>query len=50
MEAGTLRSDVEPDDVLVGLSGVSLATTDLNRRKQADLLLDVVMDGLRVHR
>jgi hypothetical protein len=26
----TLRHDVEPDDVLVGLSGVSLATADHN--------------------
>jgi AcrR family transcriptional regulator len=46
--AGTLRSDVEPDDVLIGLSGVSLATTDPDRRKQADRLLDLMMDALRV--
>ena len=48
--AGTLRSDVEPDDVLIGLSGVSLATADPDRRKQAARLLDLMMDGLRVHR
>jgi AcrR family transcriptional regulator len=46
---GTLRLDVEPDDMLVGLGGVSLATTDPDRRKQADRLLDLLMDGLRVH-
>ena len=49
VDAGTLRSDVEPDDVLVGLSGVSLATTDTDRRKQAERLLDLLMDGLRIH-
>jgi AcrR family transcriptional regulator len=45
--AGTLRPDVEPDDVLVSLSGVSLATADPGRREQAGRLLDLLMDGLR---
>jgi len=45
--AGTVRPDVEPDDVLVSLSGVSLATTDPERREQAGRLLDLLMDGLR---
>ncbi|NKY26202.1 TetR/AcrR family transcriptional regulator [Nocardia gamkensis] len=45
--AGTLRSDVSPEDVLVGLSGVSLATENAERREQAGRLLDLLVDGLR---
>ncbi|MEU1997215.1 helix-turn-helix domain-containing protein [Nocardia gamkensis] len=45
--AGTLRSDVEPEDVLVGLSGISLATENAERREQAGRLLDLLVDGLR---
>jgi AcrR family transcriptional regulator len=45
--AGTLRADVDPEDVLISLSGLSLATADADRRKQAGRLLDLLMDGLR---
>jgi len=45
-KAGPLRPDVSPDDVLVGLNGISLAT-DPERRDQAGRLLDLLMDGLR---
>ncbi|MEW9534322.1 TetR/AcrR family transcriptional regulator [Microbispora sp. NPDC049125] len=45
--AGTVRSDVEPGDVLASLSGVSLAAGDPERRDQAGRLLDLLMDGLR---
>ena len=45
--AGTLRADVDPEDVLISLSGVSLATAESDRRKQAGRLLDLLMDGLR---
>jgi AcrR family transcriptional regulator len=45
--AGTLRSDVVPGDVLVSLSGISLATADRQDRDQAGRLLDLLMDGLR---
>jgi AcrR family transcriptional regulator len=50
--AATVRSDVEPADVLASLSGVSLAAGDPGRRDQAGRLLDLLMDGLRygVHR
>jgi AcrR family transcriptional regulator len=48
--AVTLRADVEPDDVLISLSGISLATADPQRREQAGRLLDLLMDGLRSHR
>jgi AcrR family transcriptional regulator len=43
--AGTLRADVRPEDVLRGVSGVSLATGE--ERDQAARLLDLLMDGLR---
>jgi AcrR family transcriptional regulator len=44
--ANVLRSDVQPDDVLLSLSGVSLATSDAAKREQAGRLLDLLMDGL----
>jgi AcrR family transcriptional regulator len=45
--AGTLRSDVEPNDVLLALSGVSLAAGEPAQRQQAGRLLDLLVDGLR---
>ena len=45
--AGTLRSDVESNDVLVALSGVSLAAGEPAQRDQAGRLLDLLVDGLR---
>ena len=45
---GSLRADVAADDVLVNLSGISLATADPGQRAQAGRLLDLLMDGLRV--
>jgi AcrR family transcriptional regulator len=48
--AGLLRADVQPDDVLLSLSGVSLATADPAQREQAGRMLDLLMDGLVVSR
>jgi AcrR family transcriptional regulator len=45
--AGSLRSDVEPHDVLLGLSGLSLAAGEPAQREQAGRLLDLLVDGLR---
>jgi AcrR family transcriptional regulator len=45
--AGTLRADLDPEDVLVSLSGLSLATAETGSRAQAGRLLDLLMDGLR---
>jgi AcrR family transcriptional regulator len=45
--AGTVRSDVEPGDVLASLSGVSLAAGEPAQRDQARRLLNLLMDGLR---
>jgi AcrR family transcriptional regulator len=46
-EAGTVRPDVDPGDVLVSLSGVTLATAEPSQREQAGRVLDLLMDGLR---
>jgi AcrR family transcriptional regulator len=46
--AGTVRADVSPQDVLVSLSGLSLATSERGDRAQAGRLLDLLMDALRV--
>ena len=46
-QAGTLRRDVEPADVLASLGGVSLTAGEPAQREQAGRLLDLLMDGLR---
>ena len=46
-DAGKVRSDVAPADVLASLSGVSLAAGEPDQRAQAGRLLDLIMDGLR---
>lgn len=46
-DAGVLRSDVDPVDVLVGLSGVSLAVAETGQEGQAGRVLDLIMDGMR---
>jgi AcrR family transcriptional regulator len=45
--AGTLRTDVEPGDVLTSLSGVSMAAAAPAQRVRAGRILDLLMDGLR---
>jgi hypothetical protein len=45
--AGTIRSGVDPLDVLVALNGVSLAAGAPEQRERAGRLLDLLMDGLR---
>jgi hypothetical protein len=42
-----LRADVPVEDVMAGLSGVTLTVGDPARRDQARRLLDLLMDGLR---
>ncbi len=46
VEAGTIRADVDPADVMAALSGVSLTA----QADQAGRLLDLLMDGLRPRR
>lgn len=45
--AGTVRSDIEPGDVLMSLGGISMAAGDQAQRDQARRLLNLLMDGLR---
>jgi AcrR family transcriptional regulator len=46
--AKAVRSDIDPWDVIVGLSGVSLAAGA--QRDMASRLIDLIMDGLRYSR
>jgi len=43
----TIRQDVEPDDVLMGLGGVALIAGEPGQRDQARRLLDLLVDGLK---
>jgi AcrR family transcriptional regulator len=45
--AGTIRTDIDPTDVLASLSGVSLVAGEPSQRPQAGRMLDLLMDGLR---
>jgi AcrR family transcriptional regulator len=47
--AGTLRADIDPNDVLVAINGVSLAAGKPTQRAQAGRLLDLLLEGLRQH-
>jgi AcrR family transcriptional regulator len=46
-EAGSLRTDVDPQDITVMLLGILLTTTAGNTPEQTGRLLDLVMDALR---
>lgn len=45
--ANAVRADVDPADVLLHLSGITLAAGGPDQRDQAGRLLDLLMDGLR---
>ena len=47
---GTIRADVEPDDVTVSLAGIVLATAISTDQDQLRRLLKLLMDGLRPFR
>jgi AcrR family transcriptional regulator len=47
---GTLRGDVRAEDVVASLVGIFLACGQPEQRDQADRMLDLLMDGLRIHR
>jgi AcrR family transcriptional regulator len=47
---GTIRADIEPDDVTVGLVGVFLATATSMDQDQVRRLLDLLADGLSSRR
>ncbi|MFR9730300.1 TetR/AcrR family transcriptional regulator [Saccharopolyspora sp. MS10] len=49
-EAGVIRADVPPEDLLVALMGIALATGRAEQRDQAERLLDLLFGGLLVRR
>ena len=44
---GTVRTDVEADDIFAGLAGITMVAGDKTKRDQAGRLLDLLMAGLR---
>ena len=46
-EAGTVRADIAPADLLRAISGICLVTDQPDWRAQAGRLVDLLMDGLR---
>jgi AcrR family transcriptional regulator len=46
-DQGALRRDIDPADVMIGISGVSLVAGAPEQRAQAGRLLDLLVDGLR---
>jgi hypothetical protein len=44
---GRLRGDIDPADVMFGISGISLVAGASEQRDQAGRLLDLLLDGLR---
>ncbi|MFD8418762.1 TetR/AcrR family transcriptional regulator [Streptomyces sp. NPDC059466] len=46
-EAGSLRSDVDPEDVTMMLLGVFLSTAAIDAPDKAEPLLDLIVDALR---
>lgn len=48
-KTGEFRSDVEADDVLIGLSGIALAAGEPTQRAQAGRLIELMLSGLRQH-
>lgn len=43
----SLRSDVDPADLMASISGVSMAVGEPSQREQARRVLDLLMDGVR---
>jgi AcrR family transcriptional regulator len=50
MKAGTIRSDISATDMFAALTGIALASGKPEQREQAERLLDLTLDGLRVVR
>ena len=50
VDAGTIRSDISPNDMLASLTGVALTSGKPEQREQAERLLDLTLDGLSTNR
>lgn len=46
--AGAIRTDITPPDMFAALAGIALTSARPEQRAQAERLLDVILDGLRV--
>ncbi|MFD1051051.1 TetR/AcrR family transcriptional regulator, partial [Kibdelosporangium lantanae] len=47
VEAGAIRADMDPWDVILSGSGVCMVFSQVGDREQAGRMLDLLMDGLR---
>ena len=45
--AGTIRTDISPNDMGAALAGIALTSAKSEQREQAERLLDLTLDGLR---
>ena len=45
---GTIRADLDPQDVMMSLGGITLITAHEGQRELADRLIDILVDGLRI--
>lgn len=50
VESGEIRADVDPQDVMRALVGMTYANTDPAWEASAQRLIDILMDGLRTQR
>jgi AcrR family transcriptional regulator len=48
--AGTIRTDISPSDMGAALAGIALTSAKPEQREQAERLLDLTLDGLRLGR
>ena len=48
--AGTIRTDISPGDMGAALAGIALTSAKPEQREQAERLLDLTLDGLRLGR
>ncbi|MEU1510341.1 helix-turn-helix domain-containing protein [Kitasatospora sp. NPDC005748] len=46
--AGTIRSDISASDMFAALAGIALTSAGPDQREQAERLLDLTLDGLKV--
>lgn len=47
-DTGTIRSNIEPDDVVTTLVGIFLATDDAHDRSRVDRLMDLLASSLQI--
>jgi AcrR family transcriptional regulator len=48
VQAGVIRTDIRPTDLSTALEGIALTSAGAEHREQAERLLDLTLDGLRI--